>query len=208
MPSLGHEILRVLERWSESYRCKLRQQFAELEAIVSDEGRLDRMKRFARAACVDWDLAPHQLRRLYAWTFVRHRLGNMLFVKEQFKHCSLDMTQLYTANPSQDEGLYDERLEELRSQKEDVIQQWLQRNEPLAGGAGKKIMKLHAHDFPSRKALIEETANKLNIRSTGHGWCLAQDEGRSGQCLYDRTLCSDCHNSVIDASFAPVWQEI
>lgn len=33
-----------------------------------------RMKGFAAYAGVDWRLSPHQLRRAYAWTFVRHRL--------------------------------------------------------------------------------------------------------------------------------------
>lgn len=68
-----------------------------------------RMKGYAAHAGVDWRLCPHQLRRVYAWTFVRHRLGNILFLKEQFKHSSIEMTQLYAANPMQDDALFEDR---------------------------------------------------------------------------------------------------
>ena len=166
------------------------------------------MKKFAKHAGVAWELSPHQMRRLYAWTFVRHRLGNLLFLKEQFKHSSLSMTQLYAANPNQDTALYDSLLDELRGQKVEIVQSWLYDDQPLSGGAGKKVMKLRAHDFPNRKAMLEETANKISIRGTGHAWCLAQDEGCGGQGLYERTRCGGCGNAVIDATFIPVWQEI
>jgi site-specific recombinase XerD len=243
MPSMGHEILRILERWSGPLRLVLRAQLAEWQSDTGKKGRAERLRRIARAradqnrlflgrraqgisalsgdACRDimkkfatragvkWNLAPHQMRKLYAWTFVRHRLGNLLFLKEQFKHSTLDMTQLYTANPLQDAALYDEILEELRNQKVEVVQGWLHDDELLAGGAGKKIMKLRAHDFINRKAMIEETADKLNIRSTGHSWCLAQDEGCGGAGLYERTRCgAGCRNGVIDSTFKSVWQEI
>ena len=166
------------------------------------------MKQFAKAAGVDWALAPHQLRRLYGYTFVRHKLGNILFLKEQFKHSSLSMTQLYAANPHQEAALYDEILEEIHRQKADVVLKWLGDDSPLSGGAGRKIMEIRAHDFPDRKALILETADKLSIRSTGHSWCLAQDDGCGGAGLYERTQCGGCGNGVIDVSFQPVWREI
>ena len=242
MPSMGQEILHILERWSAPLRQRLRAQLSEWEGDISPERKNERvqrvasaradlnrlflgigqsgitavsraawgmaMKQFATRASVAWNLTPHQMRRLYAWTFVRHRLGNLLFLREQFKHSSLDMSQLYAANPQQDAALYDEILDELRSQKVDIVQSWLFEDRPLAGGAGKKIMKLRAHDFPNRKVLIEETSDKLNIRSTGHAWCLAQDEGCGGAGLYERTRCGGCRNGVIDSTFKSVWQEI
>ena len=243
MPAMGHEILRVLERWSAPRREMLREQLAQWEADNSDDGKLERLRRIASAredinrlfigsskkgiravsgkqwrvvmkefavqAGVDWALAPHQLRRLYAWTFVRHRLGNLLFIKEQFKHATLDMSALYAANPRQDSALYDEILDELRSQKVDIIQSWLFEDGPLAGGAGKKIMQMRAYDFPNRKVMIEETADKLNLRSTGHGWCLAQEE-RCGDAagLYEPVCFGDCKNGLIDETFKPHWKEI
>lgn len=165
------------------------------------------LTRFARDAGVEWKLAPHQMRRLYAYTFVRHRLGDMLFLKEQFKHSSIDMTQLYCSNPLQDSALYDDILSELTTYKTGVIAQWLEKDEPLAGGAGQKIMTLRAHDFGNRKELIAETSRRVNIRSTGHSWCLAQDEGCSGSGIYAKGSCSGCHNGLIDRRFIPIWQE-
>ncbi|MES2361484.1 MAG: tyrosine-type recombinase/integrase [Pseudomonadota bacterium] len=167
-----------------------------------------RLKQFAVSAGVDWPLAPHQLRRLFGYTFVRHRLGNILFLKEQFKHSSLSMTQLYAANPHQEAALYDEILEEIHRQKADVVLKWLDDDSPLSGGAGRKIMELRAYDYPDRKALILETADKLSIRSTGHSWCLSQDDGCGGAGLYERTQCGGCGNGVIDMTFQPVWREI
>lgn len=175
---------------------------------ISGMACLGVMSGLAKRANVSWALAPHQMRRLYAWTFVRHRLGNLIFLKEQFKHSSIDMSQLYAANPKQDPALYDEILSELHAQKVDMIESWVLGDQSLAGGAGKKMMKMRANDFPDRKTMIEDVADKLHLRSTGHGWCLAQDEGCGGAGLYEQSRCVDCGNAVIDFTFIPVWNEI
>ncbi|MCP3712374.1 site-specific integrase [Paraburkholderia sp. CNPSo 3274] len=240
MPSMGHDILRVLERWSEPHRMKLAERLQEWEANqgirthlrlhqiavaranlsklflgyslrgivpVSSTGWGDALRKFAEDAGVDWALAPHQMRRLYAYSFARHRLGGLLFLKEQFKHSSINMTQLYAANPRQDAALYDEILEETRQHKIQTITGWLEGEELLAGGAGKKIMALRAQDFPDRKAIIEETSERITIRSTGHAWCLAQDAGCGGSGIYEKGRCGTCRNGIIDGHFKPFWQE-
>jgi hypothetical protein len=166
------------------------------------------MRKFSRDAGCDWLLAPHQFRRTYAWTFVRHRLGNMLFLKDQFKHSSLAMTQLYTANPQQDASLFDDMLDEVRRFKVDLIGGWMNPDAPLSGGAGRQIKTLRAHAFDSRRELVEQTANVIHIRSNGHAWCLAQDEGCGGAGLYERSRCADCSDGCIDDSQAEVWQGI
>lgn len=210
MPSLGHRILHVMERWSEPLRKRLAVQIAameqkcgtrpamELQRLAVARGNQKRLflgngqtgivpvsatgwnrilKQFARAAGTTWELTPHQMRRLYAYTFVRHKLGDLLFLKEQFKHSSIDMSQLYAANPRQDRALYDDILSELLRYKGEVIATWLEKDEPLAGGAGRKLMDMRAHDFPGRKELVSETSRRVLMRSNGHAWCLAQDEG-------------------------------
>ena len=166
------------------------------------------MKEFAQQAGTTWDLTPHQLRRFYCWMFVRHRLGNFHFLKEYFEYSNLDFSLLYAANRQQELALYDEILEEVRAQKVDIIQEWLDGDQPLTGGAGKKIMQLRVLKFQNPKAMIEEMSGKLNLYSTGHSWCLAQDEGCGGAGLYERARCIDCGNGVIDRTFKPVWQEI
>jgi hypothetical protein len=69
-------------------------------------------------------------------------------------------------------------------------------------------MQLRVLKQQNRQAMIEEMSGKLNLYSTGHSWCLAQDEGCGGTGLYERARCIDCGNGVIDGTFKPVWQEI
>lgn len=240
MPSMGHDILRILERWSQPYRERLAEQIAAMEkqkmqltpeelqwlatarsntrklflgsgssgiVPVSRNRWIQILPQFALCAGTCWKLAAHQMRRLYAYTFVRHRLGDLLFLKEQFKHSVIDMTQLYASNPLQDTALYDDILTELMTYKAGVVAQWLEKDEPLAGGAGLKIKELRAHDFEGRNELLTETSLRINIRSTGHSWCLAQDEGCGGSGIYAKGTCGDCGNGLIDSRFIPVWQE-
>lgn len=103
--------------------------------------------------------------------------------------------------------LYDDILTELMQYKTKVVAQWLDKDEPLAGGAGRKIMALRAHDFDNRQELITETSRRVNLRSTGHSWCLAQDEGCGGSGIYAKGTCGTCHDGLIDKRFVPVWQE-
>lgn len=239
--SMGLQVLRVMERWSETYRERIKNELHDLmkkaeskpdatlakrlHSLIDNKDRLFQgallsqvvsgrswgniLKEFALAAGVSWNLAPHQLRRTYAWTFVRHRYGNLLLLKEQFKHSSLSMSQLYAANPMQDETLYDECMTELYKYKTDVVQSWISDDEPLSGGAGKKMSIMRANAFPNRTALISETAFKVSIRSTGHSWCLSQEaSGCGGKGLYERTRCVTCSSSVIDNTFQPVWRGI
>jgi hypothetical protein len=132
----------------------------------------------------------------------------MLFLKEQFKHSSLEMTQLYAANPHQDPTLYDEIISEMRDRKVDLIQHWLSDEVKLSGGAGRKIVALRANAFENRRDLIEDTAESVHIRSNGHAWCLAQDDGCGGAGLYERTRCVGCSSGCIDDSHALLWKEI
>lgn len=241
MPSMGHEILRVMERWSLPYRELLMEEIAEMECraenLTTDElqwlstARSNIKKlflghsyvsgiipvsgsfwrniliKFALDAGTGWNLTPHQLRRLYAYTFVRHRLGDLLFLKEQFKHSTINMSQLYASNPKQDATLYDDILTELMTYKTGVVAQWLEKDEPLAGGAGLKIKEIRAHDFAGRRELLTETSTRVNIRSTGHSWCLSQDEGCGGSGIYARGSCGDCGNGLIDSRFVDIWKE-
>jgi integrase len=238
MPALGHRVLAVMERWSEPLRAELQALFtqpaSDAKALrrrgeaLADARRLflgrggagrqiralsglacrERMQRLAEHAGVDWQLRPHQLRRTYAWTFARHRLGNLLFLKEQFKHSSLSMTQLYAANPMQDDALYEDLFAEIANRKVELVEGWLNSEQPLAGRAGEKIVKMRAHDFPDRTAMIRQTAEVVTIRSTGHAWCLAQDDGCGGAGLYEPTRCAGCADAVIDEGQRGVWREL
>ena len=239
MPSMGHRILAVMERWSQPYRDRLAEQIREVEqqethsanelkwldtaranqrrlflgngrdgiVPLSNAGWSYNFQKFAMDAGTTWILNSHQLRRLYAYTFVRHKLGHLLFLKEQFKHTSINMSQLYAASPLQDSVLFDEILAEIYRQKADVLASWLDKDEPLAGGAGQRIMNMRGQDFEGRRELLMETSKRVLMRSTGHAWCLAQDEGCGGTGIYEKRGCHSCGNGVIDKSFAPLWLE-
>lgn len=165
--------------------------------------------RIAKAAGSDWPLRTHQCRRTYARCFVESRMGrtSLIYLKWQFKHSSMSMTQLYASNPLQDLTLFDEILQQMTEFKIDLIESWLE-DQPLAGGAGEKIVQLRAIPIKDRAALLGQTAPHANIRATGHGWCIATERGCGGAGLYEATRCPGCKNSVIDESFAGTWQDI
>lgn len=179
-----------------------------VDALSSAGSNLS-FRRLAKAAGTDWQLAPHQCRRTYARNVVESRMGraSLVFLKWQFKHSSMSMTQLYASNPMQDALLFDEVLEEMTEFKADLIESWLG-DQPLSGGAGRKILKTRVIALESRAALLTQTAAQVHVRATGHGWCLAQEKGCGGAGLYEATLCVDCKNGVIDESFTEVWKGI
>ena len=165
--------------------------------------------RLAKAAGSDWPLRTHQCRRTYARCFVESRMGrtSLIYLKWQFKHSSMSMTQLYASNPLQDLTLFDEIFQQMTEFKIDLIESWLD-DQPLAGGAGEKIVELRAIPIKDRAALLAQTAPHANIRATGHGWCIATERGCGGAGLYEATRCPGCKNSVIDEFFASTWQDI
>ncbi|MDO9236159.1 MAG: tyrosine-type recombinase/integrase [Aquabacterium sp.] len=176
---------------------------------LSNGGSKVSFRRLAKAAGTDWQLAPHQCRRTYARNIVESRMGcaSLVFLKWQFKHSSMSMTQLYASNPMQDASLFDEVLDEMTDFKVDLIESWLG-DQALSGGAGRQIKKSRAITLKSRTALLAETAAQVHIRATGHGWCLAQEKGCGGAGLYEATRCVGCKNGVIDESFAEIWKGI
>lgn len=176
---------------------------------LSNGGSKVAFRRLAKAAGTDWQLAPHQCRRTYARNIVESRMGraSLVFLKWQFKHSSMSMTQLYASNPMQDASLFDEVLEEMTEFKVDLIESWLG-EQPLSGGAGREIKKARVIALRSRTALLTETAAQVHIRATGHGWCLAQEKGCGGAGLYEATRCVGCKNGVIDESFTEIWKGI
>ncbi len=186
---------------------------SQVFAGISEDWGSKEMKKFAEDAGVDWELSAHQLRRLYAYTFVRHRLGNVLFLREQLKHASMNLTLLYCSNPLQDDSLYYEIMEEMNLQKAERVLKWIEPGAKLSGGLGNKIARLPAHSFKSRMEMVTEVSSKLTIRANATAWCLAEDGGGcAGHCMWEQTNCSGknggCGTSVIDEDNIPVWKEI
>jgi hypothetical protein len=168
------------------------------------------LKTLAKAAEVKWNLTTHQCRRTFSFNVANSRLGHMglVFLKWQLKHSSVGWTQLYASNPYQDHGLYQDMEKELIEARMNLMEGWLRPDAQLSGGAGKKLLQTRAIPIENRETLLRHTAEIVNIRSTGHAWCLSASEDCGGQGLYDPPMCSGCSQAVIDTSQATQWQMI
>lgn len=168
------------------------------------------LRNFASDCGVDWNFHTHQLRRTFAAIAAHHVLGDLRYLRHHYKHWSIDMTALYALNEKQEQELFDEVLFAMREQKVAIIQHWLDDTTLITGGAAEPIksfrQKHTLNSVKSRQVLAEETSDKVAIRATGHGWCLAVDTGCGGQGIYERTLCIDCKNGVIDDTHLPIWK--
>ncbi|WP_298233967.1 tyrosine-type recombinase/integrase [uncultured Azohydromonas sp.] len=168
------------------------------------------LKTLARAAGTDWDLANHQCRRTFAYNVANSRLGRMglVFLKWQLKHTSMSWTQLYASNPYQDLALYREMEDEQVKARVDLMEGWMQPDAPLSGGSGRKLMQTRATPVRDLEDLLLYTAEAVEVRSTGHAWCLSGTRGCHGQGVYDPAKCAGCSQAVIDRDQAITWQMI
>jgi hypothetical protein len=168
------------------------------------------LQGLTKRAGVKWDIANHQCRRTFAWNVANSRLGRMglVFIKWQFKHASISWTQLYAANPNQDQALYQEFGDAMWQSKVDLLESWQKADVRLSGGAGKQLMQTRATPARDFKQLLEATADAVNLRSTGHAWCMSGTQGCHGQGIYDPTMCGGCSQGIIDESQGSTWQMI
>jgi hypothetical protein len=176
-----------------------------LQAINRD------LKAFARSCGLTWQLSSHQFRRTFANYAARSQFGDLRYLKEHFKHWSIDMTLGYALNESQEMALYLEVQEEFEDIKSGVVDKWLDASEPLAGGYGNALIDWRARGenialFKSRAAMVRSIAQSTPIRSNGHAWCTADDNECVGNDL-ERTRCGDgCNNAVIGRQHAAIYQ--
>jgi hypothetical protein len=133
----------------------------------------------------------------------------LVFIKWQFKHASISWTQLYAANPRQDQALYQEFGDAMWESKVELLAAWQKADARLSGGAGKQLMQTRATPVRDFKKLLEATADSVNIRSTGHAWCMSGTQGCHGQGIYDPSMCGGgCSQAIIDESQSSAWQMI
>lgn len=165
---------------------------------------------FAKKHCINWKVASHQFRRKFANYAARSQFGDLRYLKEHFKHWSMDMTLGYALNESQEMALYAEIQEELDGLKDGAVAQWLDPAEPLAGGLGRNMMSWRGqHDvtlFKTQRHMIRSLSDSVAIRSSGHGWCTADDNLCIGNGGLDRTRCTQCSHAVIGRIHAHIYQ--
>ncbi|MEB3736337.1 hypothetical protein ULF88_24775 [Halopseudomonas pachastrellae] len=59
--------------------------------------------------------------------------------------------------------------------------------------------------FKSHASMVKSIAESTSIRSNGHSWCTADDDGCVGYTM-ERTRCGGCDSSVIGVQHAGVYQ--
>lgn len=161
-------------------------------------------------------LATHRFRRTYAVIVVHLNKGpriDLVTLQHHFKHASLMMTEGYAELDLTDRELFE--LIEAETVEFDValVDHWLEDSTSLAGGFGARI-KAYAgkhHQpmfFKTRREFVDSLRDGINIRSTGHSWCLVDGMDCGGQGLFEAPRCGDCGNGVIDESYRDVWLNI
>lgn len=184
---------------------------ANLVRTLSLKQTNEQLRAFAKRHGITWRLASHQFRRKFANYAARSQFGDLRYLKEHFKHWSMNMTLGYALNESQEMALYEEIENELDLLKEDVVTSWLDPSVPLAGGYGQHLRDWRSRDesivlFKDRAHMIKSVAESTAIRSNGHAWCTADDNLCVGNTL-ERTRCGGgCGNAVIGPQHASIYQ--
>lgn len=167
------------------------------------------LKLFCKSCGLEWRLASHQFRRKFANYAAHSRFGDLRYLREHFKHWSMDMTIGYALNESQEMALYLEIEDELSEIKQQVVTTWVDKEQPLAGGYGSSLVDWRSHDenitlFKTRGLMMRSIAESTAIRSNGHAWCTADDNVCDGNDV-DTTRCEGCGSAVIGRQHAPIY---
>jgi hypothetical protein len=177
---------------------------------LSDRACNHQLNLFAKKVGLNWNLTTHQFRRTFANYAARSQFGDLRYLREHFKHWSMDMTLGYAMNESQEMALYLDIQDELDDIKIGVVEQWLAKDTLLAGGFGENIVEWRGSNpvtlFKDHAAMLRSLADSISIRSSLHAWCTAND----GQCVglgsIDPLRCTDCDNAVISQQHAHIYQ--
>lgn len=180
---------------------------------LSKGSAIIRLNEFAAQCGLDWCFAPHQFRRTFAVYAAHSAFGDLRYLRDHFKHWSLDMTTLYAMSRQQDAELYDSVGLAALSIKTDLLEHWLEPDAILIGGAAEPIRafrtKNEALATKKDRAEMAKTISPLvHLRATGVAWCTADTGGCNGGQGVEKTRCADCSNAVIDESRKSVWQGI
>ena len=235
-PEIAIQAVKVLERLSEPLQAELEQALKEARAaenysevtrlqrcsgcigltkltfqrnsiaLLGNNGRYKTIRKFAKNLGIDWKLASHQFRRTFANYVVHHKLGDLRYLRDHFKHWSLEMTTLYAMNEAQDLELYDEIYAAFDGKRQAIVGHWLEPDTPLSGGMADHIRAMRSRSeevrtYKDRREMVEAISELVYLRSTGIAWC-TNDTGvdcAGGQC-------EDCEHGCIDDSHKSFWE--
>ncbi|VVE46133.1 hypothetical protein PIN31115_04397 [Pandoraea iniqua] len=160
-----------------------------------------------------WPLAAHQFRRTFAVFVARNLMGDVRYLREHFKHWSIDMTLYYSR---QDAGIDSTVVGQILFERDElqavIVERWICSERPLSGGGGQRIVAFRDRQEVKTVSNMRDFGRRLGedvfIRGTGHSWCLASGSGCGGHGLYDAMLCTSCGEGVIDDSHIQIWKGI
>lgn len=173
------------------------------------------LKAFAKNAGLTWSLTSHQFRRKFSNYVAHSQFGDLRYLREHFAHWSMDMTLGYAMDDDWgshlDLELYDDIQAELEDIKLGTVDRWLG-GQPLAGGYGISIKRWQRDPanlalFKDHQTMVLSIAESTAIRSNGHAWCTADNDGCVGNTL-ERTRCGDCHNAVIERGHLGIYRQL
>lgn len=180
---------------------------------LSKELAMIRINAFAAWCGLKWRFAPHQFRRTFAVYAAHSAFGDLRYLRDHFKHWSIDMTVLYAMSRRQDAELYDSVGLAALSIKTDLLEHWLEPDAILTGGAADPIRAFRTKNEAlvtkvDRAEMAKTISPLVHLRATGVAWCTADTGGCNGGQGIEKTRCADCGNAVIDESRKSVWQGI
>lgn len=180
---------------------------------LSKELAVIRINAFAAWCGLKWRFAPHQFRRTFAVYAAHSAFGDLRYLRDHFKHWSIDMTVLYAMSRNQDAELYDSVGLAALSIKTDLLEHWLEPDAILTGGAADPIRAFRTKNEAlvtkvDRAEMAKTISPLVHLRATGVAWCTADTGGCNGGQGVEKTRCADCGNAVIDESRKSVWQGI
>jgi len=174
---------------------------------------IHRLNTLAGLCGLDWRFASHQFRRTFAVYAAHSALGDLRYLRDHFKHWSLDMTILYAMSRQQDADLYDTVGLAALDIKTDLLEHWLEPDAVLTGGAAESVRTFRTRNEAlatkaDRAEMAKTISSLVHLRATGVAWCTADTGGCNGGQGVEKTRCGDCGNAVIDESRKAVWQGI
>ena len=148
-------------------------------------------------------MASHRFRRTFAVYCAQSAYGDLRYLKQHFKHWSMDMTLLYAGNEAQDAELYDEIAIEIKSYKVARVEEFLDEDTIVTGGLANKLTSYRSKGeaiktFESRAEMAEKISDSVHLRSTGHSWCTSDNSACGGRSVIEGTRCVDCAESIIE----------
>lgn len=173
--------------------------------VLSSNSINGRLNDLAASACVDWHFASHQFRRTFAHFVVHNQLGDLRYLRDHYKHWSLDMTSMYAMDDNLDLELFNEINFAYREKGENILEHWMENDTPITGGLKERIIALRNSDeavktYGSRANMMAAMSDNIIVRSTGIAWCTNDTFGCGGG------QCDDCVHSVIDDHHQHQWE--